>query len=372
MKKDTGPSVRICNLARELAGLGNEVHIIIPGRRTMCREIDSIFMHEIRGFSPEKSLKAFCRLLGVLRHSSLYIYDPIFVGKALSIMLGCHTIQVEEPWAGGIMIPLLMKMLRRNFIIDSHDVFLPLRIQRPSIRKIFETFFEKFAYKFSKLIFTVSQKERLLLINYGIEKEKIVVIPSGVDTSNFKPSPTNIAKNVVGDSYEVVFVGNMEYAPNQQAVDLIASVIAPEVDRMIGNVKFIAVGRAPTELRSKYSSHITFTGTVSNVAKTLLETDVAIAPLLEGGGTRLKTLEYFACSLPVVSTSVGADGLDVKDGVNVLIEDDMEKFASKIVLLLKDRELAIKLGNAARKLVVAKYDWSKIGKQLNDVYLSRF
>lgn len=78
--------------------------------------------------------------------------------------------------------------------------------------------------------------------------------------------------------------------------------------------------------------------------------------------------EYFSCGLPVVSTTVGVEGLEVENGVHILIEDDMNKFAYKVVKLLKDKVLSTRLGNAARELVINKYDWKKIAGQLNTIY----
>ena len=117
----------------------------------------------------------------------------------------------------------------------------------------------------------------------------------------------------------------------------------------------------------KYTN-LTFTGVVYNVAEYLAASDVAIAPLFHGSGTRLKILEYFSCGLPVVSTSAGVEGLEVKNGVNVLIEDDLNEFAVKVIELLKKGALSTRLGKAARELVVNKYDWKKIARQLNTVY----
>lgn len=117
------------------------------------------------------------------------------------------------------------------------------------------------------------------------------------------------------------------------------------------------------------SPNLFFTGVVDNVADLLGVSDVAIAPLFHGSGTRLKILEYFSCRLPVVSTTVGAEGLDVTDGVHILIADDVDLFASRVVDLLKDDALSKKLGRAARDLVVDKYDWMKVARKLAIVYL---
>jgi glycosyltransferase involved in cell wall biosynthesis len=125
------------------------------------------------------------------------------------------------------------------------------------------------------------------------------------------------------------------------------------------------VGRIPANMEFP---NLTFTGVVNNVAEFLAASDVAVAPIFHGSGTRLKVLEYFSCGLPVVSTTVGVEGLNVKNGVHVLVEDNMDRFAMALIKLLKDRELATELGKTARELVVNNYDWKKIVTQLSKAY----
>jgi glycosyltransferase involved in cell wall biosynthesis len=234
---------------------------------------------------------------------------------------------------------------------------------------LIEIFLERLAYSFSKLILTVSKDEKSLLVNYGIKAEKIAIVPNGVDTLIFKPSSVNLTKNKTSTKFRIIFVGNMEYSPNQQAVQVISSIIAPDVCKKMRNVEFVIVGRVPSQLRFKHSN-LKFVGVVDDVAKELEKSHIAIAPILKGSGTRLKILEYFSCGLPVISTKIGAEGLDVENGVHIIIEDDIENFADKIMLLLNNKNLARKIGKAARKLVVTKYDWQSIVKKLNKIYLS--
>jgi len=127
------------------------------------------------------------------------------------------------------------------------------------------------------------------------------------------------------------------------------------------------VGRVKPKLLTS-SSDVIFTGVVEDVAEFLGASDIAIAPLLQGSGTRLKVLEYFSCGLAVVSTSIGAGGLDVENGVNILIEDNIDRFAIKIIDLLMNKKLRVRLGVAARELVMNEYDWGIIGKKLDTVY----
>ncbi|MCK4478506.1 glycosyltransferase family 4 protein [Candidatus Bathyarchaeota archaeon] len=369
MLKDMGPSVRIYNLAKGLVSLGHKVHIIIPNDRVTHEHIDGLIVHGIKGFFPKVILKIFGKLLGVSRPTSLLFYDFLFISRAIRIIRESNVVQIEQQSAGGLLIPIVARILKKPLVIDCHDTFQALRIKHTTmLRKILETFLEKIAYEHANVILTVSEKEKEYLASYGIGRRNIEVIPNGVDTKAFNPSSdiTNVQnKYDLRNFHTVTFVGNMEYLPNQEAVQVIASEIAPKVQKEINNTKFLIVGRNHVKVES---SNLTFTGVVENVAELLNASDIAIAPLFHGSGTRLKILEYFSCGLPVVSTTVGVEGLDVKSQVNVLIEDDMNEFTVKVIELLKDRILSMRLGEAARKLVLNKYDWEKIVRQLNIVY----
>ena len=372
MSRDTGPSVRIYNLAKHLVGIGHEVHVVIPSGEKWSKCADGIFVHGISGFYPVVCLRVFSRLLGVLRPTSILSYDLLFILRAIRTILRCDLVQIEQPSAGGFVIPLLKQVLRKPLVIDCHDAFQALRIGHTSVvRKILETFLEKNAYKFANVVLTVSEREKSFLVSYGVKQDRIEVIPNGVDTEVFKPLPDTIYvrnRYDLKDSPTIVFVGNMEYLPNQEAVHLIANGIAPKVLEEFGNVRFLIVGRGFNRLNLPTQHKLVFTGAVDNVIEALAASDVAIAPLLHGSGTRLKVLEYFACGLPVVSTSVGVEGLEVDDGLNVFIEDDIDKFADRIVVLLKDRFTAKRLGANARNVAAKKYDWRIISKRLDEIY----
>ena len=368
--RDMGPSIRIYNLAKGLASLGHEVHIIIPNDKMTNEYVDGVIVHGIKGLCSRVILKVFSKLLGVSRPTSILFYDLLFISRASQIIRESDVVQIEQQPAGGLLIPIITRILKKPLVVDCHDTFQALRVEHTStLRKILETFLEKIAYKHADAIITVSEREKELLMSCGIKQGNIEVIPNGVDTEAFTHflDVTRVQDRYgLRNFHTVIFVGNMEYLPNQEAVQVIASEIAPKVQKEINNAKFLIVGRIPT--RMELPPNLTFTGVVENVAELLATSDVAIAPLSHGSGTRLKILEYFSCGLPVVSTSVGVEGLDAKSGVNALIEDDMNEFAIKVTKLLKDRALSMRLGKAARELVVNKYDWNKITRQLNTVY----
>jgi glycosyltransferase involved in cell wall biosynthesis len=370
LSKDTGYSTRIYNLAKGLAKFGNEVHIIVPGDTVKYEKTNGLIVHKLRGFLPKKFLYLISRLLGIAKSTSMYFYDPIFIFRIGKIVRRADIVQIEQQSAGGFLVPIMVKLWKKLVAVDCHDVFQSLRVEHTKkIRQILETAFEMITYKFANAILTVSDKEKALLVSCRIRKEKIEVIPNGVDTKQFDRLAINVSdvKRKYGliNCHVVIFVGNMEYLPNEQAVELIATKIAPIVCKEIDNVKFLIVGRYVKKINSQ---NLIFTGVVDNVAELLAVSDLAIAPLLHGSGTRIKILEYLSCSLPVVSTTIGIEGLDVKNEVNIMIEDDMNNFAMKVIKLLKDSTSSTKLARAARELVVNKYDWRNISKRLDTVY----
>ena len=376
LSKDTGYSIRMYNLAKGLVKLGYEVHFIMPSYEESCKRFEGMIVYYLKGFIPRKILVLLGMLLGVAKPTSLYFYDPFFTLKVGKIIRDADIVQIEQQPAGAIIVPIISKVWKKNVIVDCHDVFQALRIKHTNrIRRVIETFFETITYRFANRFLTVSDSERRILASYGIENAKIEVIPNGVDTEHFSDY-SHIDSHFVKLRYGlenfkvVVFVGNMEYLPNKEAVELIVSTIAPKVMEAVDNVKFLIVGRCSQNFNAN-SANIIFTGVVGDIANFLLASNLAIAPLLRGSGTRLKVLEYFSAGLPVVSTTIGVEGLDVHKEVDVIIEDAVNDFALKIIDLLGDEDKRTKIGNSARLLAMEKYDWRTITKKL-DTFLGSF
>jgi glycosyltransferase involved in cell wall biosynthesis len=369
MEKDSGASVRIYHLVRGLFSQGNSVNVIMPGKENMCTDVDGVKVYFIRGFLPIRVLEILRRLIGVARPTSLYFYDFLFILRLRRRIQEADIVQIEGP-AGGVLALLIRRFLRKIVVVDCHDVFQALRLEHTStLRKMLATSLEKLSYGSADLVLTVSKKEKDYLASYKIKENRVEVVPNGVDTTLFvRYDSSNIrARYALGRHRTVIFVGNMEYWPNREAVQAIAYEIAPRVRKEITDARFLVVGRTPREMALP---GLIFTGVVENVAEFLAASDVAIAPLFHGSGTRLKILEYFSCGLPVVSTSVGAEGLDVADGMNIIVEDNMDEFSAKIVELLNDHESSLKLGKRARELVVEKHDWKRIAAKLNEAYFN--
>jgi glycosyltransferase involved in cell wall biosynthesis len=347
--------------------------MIIPDQQPSSTLVDGIRVKRLKGMLPYSFLRIFSVILGITDVNSLYLYDPSFLLRSLETISQCNVIQIDCPVPAGAFVAFaLTKIFRKTVVVDSHDAFQSMRIVNlKPLRRILEVFLEKVSYKSARIVLAVSDTEKQLIATCGVRPNAIAVIPNGAIVDDFRHTgdALNVKKHYELDKFQFVgFVGNMEYPPNEEAVEIIAAKLAPTIIRKAPNTRFLLIGRKPRKLPDNPS--IEFSGPVQNLAQALRAIDVAIAPLLHGSGTRLKILEYFSYGLPVVSTTKGAEGLDVESGVNILIEDEMDAFAASVVRLLSDKELSSKLGEKARQLIVDKYDWNKIAQKLFDVYQS--
>lgn len=189
----------------------------------------------------------------------------------------------------------------------------------------------------------------------------ITVVPTGVDTEQYRPAPS-----ASGDPPLIVFTGSMDWEPNIDAVEYFCREIFPSVLAAFPNARFQIVGRNPhPRVRNMAAASVEVTGTVPSVAEYLRNATVVIVPLRIGGGTRLKIFEAMAMRKALVSTSIGAEGLDVTSGKDCLLADDAPSFAGAILALLRDPALRRSYEDNASALA-ARFDWSQIAKQFAD------
>lgn len=189
----------------------------------------------------------------------------------------------------------------------------------------------------------------------------VALVPNGVDTEFFQPAI--LSKEV---EQRLIFTGSMDYYPNTDAALYFAKHCWPLIQAQLPGATWTIVGKNPPPqiLRLAELPGVTVTGSVADVRPHLDEAAVAIAPLLIGSGTRLKILEAFAMQKAVVSTSLGCEGLNVKNGRELFIEDKPEKFAAAVVSLMQDAALRQSLGRAGRKLVETTYSWEESSRRL--------
>jgi glycosyltransferase involved in cell wall biosynthesis len=184
------------------------------------------------------------------------------------------------------------------------------------------------------------------------------VIPNGVDTSALRPSP-------LPGTPTVLFTGTFGYAPNAEALRWLLAEIWPAVRSRLPTAELLVVGKGvPDDVAGLAGDGVTLAGWVPEMQPWFDRAQAVIVPMRSGGGTRLKVLDGLASGRPLVSTTMGAMGVDVRDGEHVVLADGAEAFAAAVVRVLGDPALAARLGAAGRRVAEDVYDWHAIGDRL--------
>jgi len=186
----------------------------------------------------------------------------------------------------------------------------------------------------------------------------VTVAPNGVDCSAFASLPTG--RN--GNPPTILYLGTLSWGPNASAAIHLARHIFPQVRARISAARLLLVGKSPNSdvLALSEMPGVTVAGSVPSIQPYLAEASVLAVPLDSGGGTRLKILEAFAAGLPVVSTAVGAEGIDAVNGRDIVIAE-RPGMADAIGDLLNHPDRGTAVAESARQLAREKYDWSVIG-----------
>lgn len=182
------------------------------------------------------------------------------------------------------------------------------------------------------------------------------VVPTGVDLDYFQSMPRKPSSTPT-----VVFMGSMDWYANADGVKWFVEAVWPLVRRAVSEARFVIVGRKPPAeilALAETGMNIEVTGTVPDVRPFLRGADVVVVPLRIGGGTRLKIYEAMAAGVPVVSTRIGAEGLDVKDGRHVLLADTAENTAAKVVHVLRSPKFGAELALCALEEVARPSSWA--------------
>lgn len=258
-------------------------------------------------------------------------------------------------------------------IVDLHNIMFHY-YQRsidlaPSIRAKLQAWREFFKMKrfesklfLSGAAFAVCSEQDEQIVR-SINPEALVrVVPNGVDTEHFQ-GPHG------GSQQDLLFLGTLSYLPNSDAVEYFVKSILPLVRQRQPQARLRIVGAAPPKqvIDLHNGVDVFLIGQVPDVRPHALASAIHLVPLRLGSGTRLKILEALAMGRAVVSTSIGAEGLDLIDGTHVLLADDPNDFAGKIVDLMENNELRLRLASEGQRLAQERYDWIFSGEKLRDL-----
>jgi glycosyltransferase involved in cell wall biosynthesis len=214
--------------------------------------------------------------------------------------------------------------------------------------------FEKAVFESCRTVIAVSAPDGQII--RSLSGRDAVVVPNGVDTAAIQAKVGGRSEN------SLLFTGSLDWRPNQDAVVWFLEDILPLLDGG-DSLSVQIVGRNPPQwlrVRCEQASGVSLFASVPDMEPYLRGATLSIVPLRIGGGSRLKILESFAAGAPVVSTAIGAEGLDVEDDVHCLIADSPEDFARSIGDLLRDPARREALSRAGRLLVEERYDWGRL------------
>lgn len=253
--------------------------------------------------------------------------------------------------------------------VESSLLSRHLEVIKNPLTKLFYTQQQKRLEQFEKLtaravdhIITCSENDKRDLEIMASSKP-ITVVPNGVDIKYFSP-----AEKSQNDLTDLVFVGGMNWFPNYDAMLWFTKDVMPILLKKHPGLHLHIIGKKNGKTLSVKSDHVTYHGFVDDIQPLVHESAVFISPLRVGGGTRLKLLDAMAMGKAIVSTTIGAEGLNVKDGEQMLLADTPESFAEAISSLLDSPTRREQLEKAARIYVERHFSWDIIGRSLLQVY----
>lgn len=212
--------------------------------------------------------------------------------------------------------------------------------------------------------FLVSFVDKRFMEN-SYPKLKLEAIPIGVDLEYFKPQVTK------ENFPTLIFVGDMSYTPNEEAMIYFCYKILPLVEKIYSQIKLYIVGRNVTNKVKKVvgnKKNIIITGFVEDVRIFISKATVFICPLKIGTGIKNKLLEAMAMGKPIVSSSIGVEGINVISGKNIMVADEPKEFADAVIKLLENRNIRNTMGINARKVVEKDHNWESLAMKIDEIY----
>ncbi len=272
----------------------------------------------------------------------------------------------EFPWQG-LLVLTATRITNVPMILDEHNAEFRRfeRMQRGNVlsRRVLR-WYESLVARLADRVYCVSEVDRDTIISeFNLDAARVVVVQNGVDVASINGMTTE--REVIRARYDIgeeepifIFHGKLDYPPNVEALRIISREIMPRLSRALPSARILVAGDNPPVTISEDPRFIV-AGVVPRIAETIAACDAAICPLVSGGGTRIKIIEAVFCGLPVVSTSVGVEGIDIsRFGGWIRIADDWDEFVKKMKECVGLRRVS--QNNVSEMLLT--YDWRYISK----------
>jgi len=300
-------------------------------------------------------------------------YDALRVGLTIKPRI----IIIEEHYCLYVIALLLKYFLKvRHLVVDLHNIDTIRLLRYPKINKLFVNLIyllERNATKYASLSMVVSYKD-FHIARKLFNITNIVIAPNFVPYNEVESIRKRLNEGICAEKTRIagryiIFHGDFRYYPNREALLLLVKRIMPRIWELYPDIKLVVVGPGlPRASKGKiillgYIPHEILYKLISNAT-------CAIVPLLRGGGTRIKILEYLACGVPVISTKIGAEGLELENFEHIILVDQINDIPEAFILLMKNNALREKLKANAIAIVREKYDVSKALKDFLNIMLN--
>lgn len=377
-----GAKIRVYNLLRQLAQM-HEITLLsfvqtftleeaqkqIPILEQYCRTVKVV---QARHFSPNR-LNAYQGFFSLKPRSIVHTYSPQMVAL-IDEMTRVNTYDVVV--ASEVNAPSMISLLASRIngipkVLDAIEVGLlkdayqkqrsPLRRLRQGLTWFKLRHFTKELLRQSVLCTVPSLQEKQNLLEIMPQHPHIELVPHPLDLTLYTD------RTELPQPKSLVFTGSFTYDANRDAALFFLQTIYPRIQQQVADVNLQIVGHTGRVDLNTWPIHdsVRFTGLLQDVRPVVAQSWASVVPLRIGAGTRLKIVESMALGTPVVSTSKGAEGLDVVHGENILIADDPDAFAQAVVELVQNPELRKKLSMAGIRLVKEKYSSEVVGQKVN-------
>jgi len=377
-----GGMLRCWNIAKQLSGYFDvDLLCLQPGiEKTIKEKYEAKSFPRMQYVSPEKnftasSYKGFNKLKTAIKYrwhyktlsgtnSMLVDVTPLLKkikGNAYDIILLEH-----------IESLVLIKKLKKHFpqakfILDTHNVDHVLLKNKVSEKRLAQIKLqESTLYKSCDIVLTCSEKDKDVFEQLNQNKIQVVIVPNGVDTN------TNMFRLPEFSSNEcnIIFCGSLDYEPNYTGMIWFLKTVWPALVNKFPFIKMAIVGRGTPDNEMmkliRESKGINFIGETKDVIPYYRNAQLAIVPILIGSGTRLKILEAMSLGVPVISTTIGAEGIDYTNGKNIIIADTADQFINKLETFVSNPAGNISISENASAMMEKEYSWDVIGRKLKE------
>jgi len=372
---DNGSKIRILNLLQNLAEKHELILLCFSNHSSDWRHIGKLEsicrrVHVVKGrpYRPSslRALRGFFhpwprRLTDIYSTQMKTLVDQVCAQEDIDLVIASQV--ACSPYLKEIRgIPRVLEELEVSLNLES---FLtadgPVQKSRQGLHLWkFKRYLEHVLMEDAEGFTVVSAAEHVKVQRIAPKARRPAIIPNGVDLQHYEGDFGVVEPDTL------IFTGVLSYSANLDALIYFLQKIWPLILRVRPDARLSITGRTegvPLDRLPK-SDGVTFTGYLDDIRPWIARSRASVVPLRIGGGTRLKILESMALGTPVVSTSKGAEGLDVEHGRNILIADDPISFADSLLLLLRDDKLRSRLSRNGRALVRDRYDWRSIVSHL--------